>query len=448
MCDTMVALSNATADGSVIFAKNSDREPNEAQHLVLFPAQDYPAGSTLKCTYITIPQVAHTYKIFLSKPFWIWGAEMGCNEFGVAIGNESVFTKVPYEKKPGLIGMDLLRLALERTQTAKEALLLMTDLLKEYGQDGNCGFRNKFLYHNSFLISDWKEAWILETAGREWAAKKVDRIGSISNGITITNQWDLFSAGLIPYAIQRGWIKKTDEFNFQKNYSDPLLTYFSDAKNRQSCTIGGLAENGSGITVRQVQKIMRSHGTSSDPIQPIDSSLAGNQVCMHAGFGPIRIDQTTGSFILQLKPGGAHTIWATGGAAPCTAVFKPFWMDAGLPDMGPEPSGEFNEECLFWQHELLHRETIQDYPNRIAMYSGERDRIEKQFMHQEQKAQSLTPVERLRFSQTCLDQAKRAEIEWIKSISGTAISHTNTFYYSQAWKRFNQQAKFPKPKQD
>ena len=31
MCDTMVALSNSTKDGSVIFAKNSDRQPNEPQ---------------------------------------------------------------------------------------------------------------------------------------------------------------------------------------------------------------------------------------------------------------------------------------------------------------------------------------------------------------------------------------------------------------------------------
>ncbi len=35
MCDTIVALGNSTVDGSVIFAKNSDRDPNEAQQIVL-----------------------------------------------------------------------------------------------------------------------------------------------------------------------------------------------------------------------------------------------------------------------------------------------------------------------------------------------------------------------------------------------------------------------------
>ena len=118
MCDTVVALGSVTADGLTLFGKNSDREPNEAHHLLRVPAANHPAGSTVKCTYVDIPQVNHTYEVLLAKPFWIWGAEMGANEHGVTIGNEAVFTKVPYDKQPGLIGMDFLRLALERAQTA------------------------------------------------------------------------------------------------------------------------------------------------------------------------------------------------------------------------------------------------------------------------------------------------------------------------------------------
>jgi len=36
MCDTLVALPNFTKDGTVIFGKNSDRPPNEAQVLRRF----------------------------------------------------------------------------------------------------------------------------------------------------------------------------------------------------------------------------------------------------------------------------------------------------------------------------------------------------------------------------------------------------------------------------
>src|SRR5512135_2507845 len=101
MCDTFVALGNATADGSVLFGKNSDREPNEAQALVVVPHAVHPRGSQVKLTYITIPQVTETYAVLLSQPLWLWGGEMGANEHGVDIGNEAVFTKVPYEKEPG-----------------------------------------------------------------------------------------------------------------------------------------------------------------------------------------------------------------------------------------------------------------------------------------------------------------------------------------------------------
>ena len=120
MCDTIVALRNSTADGSVLFAKNSDRDPNEAHEVILIQRQKHSAGSSVKCTYIEIPQVEETYKVLLCKPFWIWGAEMGSNEFGVTIGNEAVFTRIPYGKTPGLIGMDFLRLALERAKTASK----------------------------------------------------------------------------------------------------------------------------------------------------------------------------------------------------------------------------------------------------------------------------------------------------------------------------------------
>jgi secernin len=71
MCDTLVATPEATADGVTVFAKNSDRDPNEAHHLLYVSAADHPRGGSVGCTYITIPQVAHTHAVLLAKPFWI-----------------------------------------------------------------------------------------------------------------------------------------------------------------------------------------------------------------------------------------------------------------------------------------------------------------------------------------------------------------------------------------
>src|SRR5512134_1706496 len=132
-CDTWVALPDATSDGSVILAKNSDRPSMEAQVLVHMPRANHPAGEKVKCTYIEIPQVAVTYEHIGSKIWWSFGYEHGMNEHGVAIGNEAVWSKEPYQWNDGLLGMDLLRLALERGKTAHEAMRVITSLLEKYG---------------------------------------------------------------------------------------------------------------------------------------------------------------------------------------------------------------------------------------------------------------------------------------------------------------------------
>lgn len=59
--------------------------------------------------------------------------------------------------------MDIVRLALERSKTAKEAVDVVKYLIETYGQGGNCGFDGKFYYDNSFLICDKDKAFIMET---------------------------------------------------------------------------------------------------------------------------------------------------------------------------------------------------------------------------------------------------------------------------------------------
>jgi len=91
MCDTFV---NVPGKGHpVIFGKNSDREPNEAQQIVRYLRTARENGK-VNTTYIQVDSPKQTFEVILSKPFQMWGAEMGVNEHGVAIGNEAVFTKI------------------------------------------------------------------------------------------------------------------------------------------------------------------------------------------------------------------------------------------------------------------------------------------------------------------------------------------------------------------
>lgn len=436
MCDTIVALGNVTADGVTLFGKNSDREPNEAHHIVRIPAASHAPGANVKCTYIEIPQVEQTYTVLLAKPFWIWGAEMGANEHGVAIGNEAVFTKIPYAKKPGLIGMDLLRLALERARTARQALEVITNLLAKYGQGGNCGFKHATYYHNSFIIADPREAWVLETADKHWAAEKVKDIRTISNGITIGNQFDLASPDLVTYAIECGWCKSRDDFHFARCYSDFLFTRFSRCNERQCRTTDLLSAQRGNITVASMMQALRDHGTTDSAWTPA-RGLTDFSVCAHPGFGPIRGTGTTGSMISHLAP-DSQTHFVTGTAAPCTSIFKPVWLGNDLPLNEPAPTGEYNAATLFWRHEALHRATLRNYATAIAMYRNERDALEQQFIVDALKCEESQHAS---LSARCFAQANDAEARWLEKIPRGG--KYPGMLYARAWNNFDRAAKMP-----
>ncbi|HEY9086984.1 MAG TPA: C69 family dipeptidase [Anaerolineaceae bacterium] len=439
MCDTMVALGNVTADGSVIFAKNSDREPNEAQQLVLISAQDHQPGAALKCTYIEIPQVEHTFAVLLSKPFWIWGAEMGANEHGVVIGNEAVFTRAGYDKAPGMIGMDYLRLGLERGQTALEALRVITSLLEQYGQGGNCGLTSPFFYHNSFLIADPREAWVLETAGKHWAAEKVKDVRSISNALTIGSQWDLASEHLVEYAMERKWCRGREDFDFARCYSDPLYTRLADANKRQCATTNAMLSRAGKITPADAMAALRQHMPPAGQKYRPDLGITGADVCMHAGWGPVRHSQTAGSMVAHLGA-DAHTCWLTGTAAPCTGVFKPVWLDASLPDTGPEPQATYTKGALWWQHELLHREVVRDFIERLPVFTPERDALEARFLEGARECALAPAAERRAFSEACFTEAATATTGWRNRIRDMRLVHRLRVPYAFAWKKFNREA--------
>jgi secernin len=371
----------------------------------------------------------------------MWGAEMGANEHGVVIGNEAIFSKIPAGKTPGLIGMDYLRLGLERSETARQALQVIVDLLAEYGQSGNCGYTHEFYYHNSYLIADKQEAWVLETVDRQWAAEKVRDIRSISNGLTIGREWDLASEGLVDFAIERGLCKNRADFDFRQCYSDTLYTRFADAARRQACSTTFLGKQKGQITVKSMVDALSYHNHAAKESWSPDKGLLGADVCMHAGFGPVRGSQSVGSMVAHITS-DLPTYWVTGTAAPCTGIFMPVWMDSGLPDMGPAPAGEYDEATLFWRHERLHRAILMDYTDRLSSYAVERGELQERFIHMEKQVKNDPLSGRLEFSQACMLDADRARQNWQNQVDAVP-HHSATFYTRMAWKKWNQQAKMP-----
>lgn len=433
MCDTLIAAPEVTKNKTTIFAKNSDRPPNEAQHLAWFPAQTHSPGMKVQCTYLEIPQVRETHAVLLSKPFWMWGAEMGVNEHGLAIGNEAVFSKIPANKTPALLGMDLLRLALERAVTPKEAIGVIVDLLEEYGQGGNCEQKGELYYHNSFLIADHGETWVLETVDGHWASREVTPIYSISNILTIEDQWDESSVGFQDYTVKKKFAQSKEEINFSRNYSDFLYTTFSDARRRCSRSRGLMESNSGNITVQTMASILRDHHVHPDPA----AGIAGADICMHASFGPIRVSQTTGSMIVSLEEGNP-LVFTTGTAAPCTGIFKPCWVDAPSQDQIPLPQDYYDPKTTFWSHERLHREVLLNYTDRLASYQPDRDQLEEEFIQGALALKKASPEERTAFSEQCFRQAADAEEGWLERVR--FLPEKKSFLHGITWRKLNQGA--------
>ena len=360
MCDTFSMPFGYNNDNVTYFAKNSDRSPNEAQVVIQTPEKHYPKGSTVSCTYITIPQAEHTREMILSKPSWIWGAEMGVNDAQVAIGNEAVFTKTK-RGDPALTGMDLLRLALERAGTAKDAVQIMIDLLETHGQGGNCGFDHTFFYDNSFLIADPKEAYIMETSGKNYAVVRARGRCAISNRLTITTEHEI-----------RGGIEEGTDFS--KRFTEPVYSFFSAAQERREQVTEKLplSQNTADLFC-----ILRNHYKTVNGKEFKRGSV--NSVCMHAG-GFIG-DHTTGSLVAVLRQNKPPTLWITGASTPCISAFKPVFFG----DTCPPVFSDSEKSKDYWlQREHLHRSVIAGRTDPALL----RERIktlEEEWLSREQK---------------------------------------------------------------
>ncbi len=267
---------------------------------------------------------------------------MGANEHDVVIGNEAVFTHA--SRQPvGLLGMDLLRLALERATNAEEATRVIVDLLERHGQGGRAGYDDPgFTYDNSFLVADPKRAFVVETAGREAAIEEVKSgARAISNALTLEP--------------------------LRRRAADRLRGAVAGAEKRRTCTE---TEAAGATAPEDIARALRSHGARAEPRYDLVTG-AMSAPCMHAG-GLVANSQTVASWISELTPNGVrHFVTAT--AAPCLSAFKPVRLDLPV-DLGA-PTGIVGDDA-FWRFEALHRAIIGD-PALCSRYRRYRDEWEK-----------------------------------------------------------------------
>ena len=346
MCDTLGLISGSFA----LFGKNSDRSPNEAQITEYYPARIHDEEE-VACTYRLIPEVRETLGVLLSRPTWMWGAEIGVNEAGVAIGNEAVFTKGKYGD-PSLTGMDLLRLALERGESAESAVNVIIELLECYGQGGNCGYDHTFYYDNSFLVLDKGNLLVLETCGKNWVVKSYPR-ASISNRLSIGADGDRYGGGVCDFA---------------KTHSDPLFTHFSGSKQRKGqsgCALPSIQNE------EDLAKALRTH---DDGVTNPFAAGSVSSCCMH--YGGMVGDHSTASMIARLD-GGTPMVFLTGTSTPCVSLFKPYLF--GNPARLPVAQPGDESALAYWRAAERYRRAL---IGRVvpAEFYAERDALERSWM--------------------------------------------------------------------
>ncbi len=403
VCDTLVSM---TPDG-VLFAKNSDRDPNEAQLPRWYPATDHRTAqgtgpAEVECTWISIPQLERTHAVLLSQPWWMWGAEMGANEHGVVIGNEAVFTNQPLGE-PALLGMDLLRLALERAATADDAVGVIVELLERHGQGGPCSHEKPgFSYHNSFLVADASDAFVLETAGSNWAVEQVTGRGrSISNGLTIAG--------------------------FAEEFTSTSAARNTSCTSRRSRTQPAAD---AAVDVADMFAALRDHGGNPSPIwSPTDGAMGAP--CVHAG-GAVSSSQSTASWVSDLRGDPLH--WVTATSAPCTSTFHPVRVDQPLGQLatfGPDPTNRYDPDSRWWTHEMLHRRALLDLRASIAGFATSRDLIEREWID--------SPPD----SATAFATSFEAERHWLADLVAADHADVRSHWLRDLWHGLDEAAGVP-----
>ena len=364
MCDTWLALGDVTLSQNVIFGKNSDRPIFDCQPLVFFPRKEWPANSHIQTEYVELPQADVTYAHLGSRPYWCWGYEEGINEYGVVIGNEAIFTKTfrdaaasPQKgRQPelGLLGMDLIRLALERSRSARQAVEVIGELIENHGQFGS-GVPTKSHreggYDNSFIIADPHEAWVLEAVGKRWAARcNSNGYASISNQPSIRDQWDLGSRDLQAFAVEQGWWPDDEQasFDFARAYIDERVPrQVSHIRAMRSGQL--LAEKAGQITPGWMRRIARDHyedtflqGPYFDAADPDLLTL-----CMHVSPADFTWGNTASSCVAVLPKSRAElpVFWWTPGP-PCNGCYVPFFPHGSrLPEIVSN-AGTFGDKVI------------------------------------------------------------------------------------------------------
>ena len=198
--DMMVALGGACVQGQTLFGLNQHAPDEAATYLRRVPGGTHPYDEVIPTPHAALPQARQTCTVLGQQPAGCWGFTHGLNEHQVAVGVTGWYSRLA--RAEGLTGCDLVRLALERSQSSRQAIDVLTDLIARHGQ---CGANGDGPTDHVFLIADPAEAYVLEAAGRYWALQECRQTRAVTDAPLTRQDWRRLAPGLATLALEQGW---------------------------------------------------------------------------------------------------------------------------------------------------------------------------------------------------------------------------------------------------
>lgn len=425
-CTNLIVGKKASADGSVIVSYN-----NDAYGFCGF-LRHYPAATYSKGTMVDVYDIGSTGR-YLGK---IPQVEQTCNVVGnlnehqVFIGETTFGGREELQDSTGIIDYgSLMYLALQRSKTAREAIGVMTGLVKDHGYAST---------GETFTIADKNEAWVMEMIGKGpgnkgavWVAVRIpdDCICAHANQSRIhtfaLNDPDncLYSPDVITFARQKGYFNGNDAdfdfceaydpidfggmrfcearvWSFFRKYDSAMNAYldYAEGKNKAH-VLPFYIKPDRKLSVQDVEAANRDHyegtplentkdctaGPYATPYRPSPLTYSvGNRKYFNERF--ISTPQTAMAQVAQLRAGLPDAIGGIlwfGLDDPTTTVYTPVYGSAtAMPDCYAEKNAtslKFNWNSAFWVYNWVAEMVYPRYSQMIGDLVAKRSKLENSF---------------------------------------------------------------------
>jgi secernin len=326
--DMIVAINRATVDRHTLFGHNC-RQPARAVLLVeRSQGRAHAPDERLTLHRVALPQARETLTTLGVQILGQWGYLHGLNACGVAIACTVLRTRLA-SHEAGLLGSELVRLALERAHSARQAADLIGDLVSRYGQ---CCV-DVHPADSAFLIANCQEAFTLETAGRFWAQQEVRQVRAMSDFCTIRQDWDKVAHGLAACAMEQGWRQDDgSKLDFAGVVAPELIQTGSPLRRWGRATLMLEEQNGH-LDLPFFRRLLGDHYEGcDDEADPILPGRGIPPLCLHPRSPDAPM--TGSSFVVRM--GGpaerGQAAWCCPGP-PCLGVYLPLLLQGELPEM-------------------------------------------------------------------------------------------------------------------